>query len=155
MRFRKKSKPVENPEPVENLEPAKPFSERKLVRALDDNREKAKDFLKDDDKVEGLLRDFERKLKHIPKIGGWASDIAVMLSMIRAYVMKRYRDVPVASIIIAIAAVIYVVNPLDLVPDVLPLIGYVDDAAAIGFVLDSIHKDLKKYKEWQKENGMR
>lgn len=131
------------------------ISERKLVKALDRNKEKAKEFINDDEKTEKMLQSFEKRLKLIPKIGGWASDIAVMLSMIRAYVKKQYNDVPTMSILLAIAAVIYVVNPFDIVPDVLPIVGYVDDAAAITMVLQSLHIDLKKYKEWQKAHGKR
>lgn len=131
----------------------KAIRDRKIIKAIDKNKEKAIQFIDDDEKVEETLQDFEKRLKLIPKIGGRASDVAVMLSMVRAYVKKQYRQVPKTSILLAIATGIYVVNPFDVMPDVLPFVGYVDDAAAIGMLLQSIHMDLGKYKEWQKENG--
>lgn len=131
------------------------YSERKLLKSLNENKEKAKAFLDDDEKIEGLLRDFEEKLKLIPKIGGKASQIAVLISMIRAYVKKQYTDVSVSTILLSVAVLIYVVNPMDLIPDYVFGVGLIDDAAAIGLVLQAIHMDLDKYKRWQIANGKR
>lgn len=131
------------------------YSKRKLLRALEENKDKAKAFLDDDEKIEGLLRDFEEKLKLIPRVGNRAADIAVMLSMIRAYAKRQYTDVPVTTILFSVAALIYVVNPLDLIPDYIPGVGLVDDAAALAVVLQAIHMDLQKYKKWQVANNRR
>ena len=105
--------------------------------------------------MEDLFQDFEKKLALIPKIGNRASDIAVMLSMIRAYAKKQYTDVSVTTILLAIAALIYVVNPFDLIPDYMLGAGQLDDAAALLLVLQAIHMDLDKYKKWQEANGKR
>jgi len=131
------------------------YSERKLLKSLNENKEKAKAFLDDDEKIEGLLRDFEEKLKLIPKIGGQASQIAVLISLIRAYAKKQYTDVSIGTILLSIACLIYVVNPLDLIPDYVFGVGLIDDAAAIGLVLQAIHMDLDKYKRWQIANSKR
>ena len=131
------------------------YSERKLRKSLDENKEKAKAFLADDEKMEKLFRDFEKKLKLIPKLGKRASDVAVLLSMLRAYIKKQYTDVSIATIIAAVAGLIYVVNPMDIVPDFMIGIGQLDDAAAIVLVLQMIQMDLNKYKKWQEENGKR
>ena len=131
------------------------YSKRKLLKLLEENKEKAKAFIDDDDRTENLLRDFEEKLKLIPKIGNRAADIAVMISMIRAYVKKQYTEVPVGTILLAVAALIYVVNPWDLIPDYILGVGFIDDAAALAAVLQAIHMDLQKYKQWQKDNNKR
>lgn len=133
----------------------KEYSERKLKKALDENKEKAKAFLNDDDKMETLFQDFEKRLKLIPKIGKRASDIAVLLSMLRAYIKKQYTDVAIGTILAAIAGLIYVVNPMDVVPEYIIGFGIVDDAAVIGIILQAMHMDLNKYKKWQKANGKR
>ena len=133
----------------------KEYQERKLVNSLKKNMEGAKAYLDDDEKMEDLFQDFEKKLALIPKIGNRASDIAVMLSMIRAYAKKQYTDVSVTTILLAIAALIYVVNPFDLIPDYMLGAGQLDDAAALLLVLQAIHMDLDKYKKWQEANGKR
>ena len=131
------------------------YQELKFMNSLNENKEKAKAYLNDDEKMEKLFRDFEDKLKLIPKIGKRASDIAVLLSMLRAYIKKQYTDVAIGTILAAIAGLIYVVNPMDVVPEYIIGFGIVDDAAVIGIILQAMHMDLNKYKKWQKANGKR
>lgn len=126
-----------------------------ILQALKENTEKAKDYLNDDEKMEKLFQNFEKKLKLIPGVGDRLSDIAVLLSMVRAYAKKQYTDVPLDTILIVVAAIIYAVNPLDIIPDALPGVGYVDDAAALAIVLQVIHTDIDDYKKWQILNDKR
>ena len=44
-------------------------------------------------------------------------------------------------------------NPFDLVPDVLPLIGQVDDVAVMGACLILVEQDLHKYRNWKSDQG--
>ena len=131
------------------------YSERKLKKSLNENKEKAKTFLDDDEKMETLFQEFEKKLRLIPKIGKRASDVAVLLSMLRAYIKKQYTDVSIATILAAVAGLIYVVNPMDIVPEYILGVGVLDDAAIVGIILQAMHMDLNKYKKWQKANGKR
>ena len=140
---------------INHMKTKRDYSERKLRKSLDENKEKAKAFLADDEKMEKLFRDFEKKLKLIPKIGKRASDVAVLLSMLRAYIKRRYTDVSIATIIAAVAGLIYVVNPMDVVPEYVLGVGILDDAAVLGIILQAMHMDLNKYKKWQKANGKR
>lgn len=48
---------------------------------------------------------------------------------------------------IAIAALLYVANPIDIIPDSLPVIGLVDDAGIVMFAVKSIGDALNQYKE--------
>jgi uncharacterized membrane protein YkvA (DUF1232 family) len=52
----------------------------------------------------------------------------------------------IASIVFTL---IYVLNPFDLVPDMLPLIGQLDDVAVMGACLVLVEQDLHKYKDWK------
>ena len=131
------------------------YQELKFMNSLNENKEKAKAYLDDDEKMEKLFRDFEDKLKLIPKIGNRASDIAVLLSLIRAYIKKQYTDVSPSTVMLAVAGLIYVVTPVDLIPDYILGPGLLDDAAVIGIVLQAIQMDLNKYKKWQAANGKR
>ena len=131
------------------------YQELKFMNSLNENKEKAKAYLNDDEKMEKLFRDFEDKLKLIPKIGNRASDIAVLLSLVRAYIKKQYTDVSPSTVMLAVAGLIYVVTPVDLIPDYILGPGLLDDAAVIGIVLQAIQMDLNKYKKWQVANGKR
>ena len=110
------------------------YQELKFMNSLNENKEKAKAYLNDDEKMEKLFRDFEDKLKLIPKIGNRASDIAVLLSLVRAYIKKQYTDVSPSTIMLAVAGLIYVVTPVDLIPDYILGLG-ADDVAVLAHLV--------------------
>jgi uncharacterized membrane protein YkvA (DUF1232 family) len=47
-------------------------------------------------------------------------------------------------------ALLYVLSPLDVIPDFIPLAGVLDDAAVFGFALAFSKGDLERYREWRK-----
>jgi uncharacterized membrane protein YkvA (DUF1232 family) len=69
--------------------------------------------------------------------------------MIRAWAKGEYRALPWKTIVMALAATLYFLDPLDLAPDFIPGVGYLDDAAVLGFVIRSIQKDLGKFLDWE------
>lgn len=71
------------------------------------------------------------------------------LNLIKDFKNKRYTDVPWRSIALISAAVLYFVNPFDMVPDVLPLFGFADDAMLFATLFKSIQVDLVKYGDWK------
>ena len=80
-------------------------------------------------------------------------DGRVLSALIKDWRAGKYRQAMYGTIAAAAFALIYVVNPFDLVPDVLPFIGAVDDAAVIGACLMLIERDLRQYRSW-KENQL-
>jgi uncharacterized membrane protein YkvA (DUF1232 family) len=83
------------------------------------------------------------------KIRSLWRDVTALIRMIRAYKNKSYRKIPKRTIIAALAAVIYFLDPFDLIPDAIPLIGYIDDAAVMGLVMSLIRDDLESFQEWE------
>jgi uncharacterized membrane protein YkvA (DUF1232 family) len=74
-------------------------------------------------------------------------------ALIKDWRAGRYRQAMYGTIAAAAFALLYVFNPFDLVPDVLPIIGAVDDAAVIGACLMLVERDLRLYRGW-KENQL-
>ena len=58
-------------------------------------------------------------------------------------------EINFTAIAAAVFALIYVFNPFDIVPDVLPFVGAVDDASVIAACLMMIERDLFKYRDWK------
>jgi uncharacterized membrane protein YkvA (DUF1232 family) len=71
--------------------------------------------------------------------------------MIKDYYNGTYRQVPWSTIAATAAAILYFVNPLDIIPDFIPIIGYIDDLAVFAVALKFIGKDLDKYSAWREE----
>jgi uncharacterized membrane protein YkvA (DUF1232 family) len=67
--------------------------------------------------------------------------------MINDYICKRYTVVPTATVITLLAAVLYFLSPIDIIPDFLPVIGRLDDMLVFGFVRDVAMTDIKKYEK--------
>jgi uncharacterized membrane protein YkvA (DUF1232 family) len=84
--------------------------------------------------------------------GRLMEDAVLLLRMANDYIRGRYRRVPVRSIVVLIFALVYVLFPLDLVPDYLPGYGQIDDVVVVVGCLYFLEKDLYAYREW-KNNG--
>jgi len=76
-------------------------------------------------------------------------DGKVLTALIKDWRAGKYRQAMYGTIAAAVFALIYVFNPFDLVPDVLPFIGAVDDAAVIGACLMLVERDLRQYRGWK------
>ena len=79
----------------------------------------------------------------------YAKDLLLLVSLVKDYYQGNYRDVPYKTISAAVVGLLYVINPIDIIPDFIPFIGQVDDALVLGFCLKLIEKDLLKYKNWK------
>ena len=88
-------------------------------------------------------------MKSIPKIGDKLSEIPVWISLVRSYMKGEYREIPIGSLVAIVAAMIYVVSPIDLIPDSIPVAGYLDDTAVVIACLKLVETDVVEYKEWK------
>ncbi len=106
----------------------------------------------DDSDVKSVLGKSEKILEllgRIPALDGFIEDVRTALSMIRDYVTGEYREVPWSSIAAIVGALIYLLNPMDLVPDMIPFVGFLDDAAVLKVAFDLIRQDLEKYRRFK------
>ena len=122
-------------------------------KALENGYGKAKEMLDHPDKIEKLLNKLEKKLKSVPNIGEKLSHIPVFVSLIRSYIKKEYTEIPLGTIIAVLSALIYFVSPVDIIPDVMPVIGFADDAAVIAACLKLVDTDIEEYIEWRDANS--
>jgi uncharacterized membrane protein YkvA (DUF1232 family) len=82
-------------------------------------------------------------------LGAIRDDLVTLIALVKAWVTGRYREVPWQTLVLAVAALLYFVNPFDVVPDLLPFVGFLDDATVLGFVIASIRKDLEAFRLWR------
>ena len=80
-------------------------------------------------------------------------DGKVLTALVKDWRAGKYRQALYGTIAAVVFGLIYVFNPLDLVPDFLPVLGALDDATVIGALLMLVERDLKKYRSW-KENQL-
>ena len=100
------------------------------------------------DKVRKDAKTAEDKSKNL---GKQFESFRVTWSLLQDYWAGKYTAVPwklIASIGFAVA---YLVSPLDIIPDFIPLLGFVDDAAVFALVVSSFQSELDNYQEWKKQ----
>ncbi len=116
----------------------------------DENKEKDEKGLLDSLKLivskESKIND---QLNNGKGLQRYAKDLLLLFSLAKDYYQGNYRDVPYKTISAAVVGLLYVINPIDIIPDFIPFIGQVDDALVLGFCLKLIEKDLLKYKNWK------
>ena len=94
----------------------------------------------------------EKKFHGNGYLGKFVANFKIMFSMLHDYWYGNYRDVPWMTIAAIVVALLYVLTPLDLIPDFIPVIGLIDDATIIAACLTLIQKDLNAYISWKESN---
>lgn len=120
---------------------------------FDRARCQAEEYAKDERRVFALLEEAQRKAdRYQQQLDKALEGLQAFLRLIGAWLRGRYRVVPWRTVVLCIAAVIYFVNPFDLIPDFLPMLGFLDDAGVVAFVLQSIRRDIDDFLEWERIN---
>lgn len=116
---------------------------------------KAEQLLKNPGKaLDFLSKAFKKKSKVRDKTGGrdkTGNRLNALLKMLKAYFRGEYKEIPKATILKFLAAIIYFVWIVDLIPDFLIGFGYLDDAALLAWVVSSFKKDLNRFEEWEQQ----
>lgn len=121
----------------------------KAEAILDGGKEKAASILEDGGKMDQLLEQVEAKLETVPKAGTYLADVPRMIALLKDYIQKDYTEVPKKSLIFIVAALLYLINPKDIIPDTVLGVGLIDDAAVIAACIALTKKDLDSYDAWK------
>ena len=91
----------------------------------------------------------------VPIVGEAFADVQDIVYMLSDYYEGNYGKLPMSTMLGCIAIIGYVASPIDLIPDGVPVLGFVDDAFIIKLIVSMcVDKDLKTYRQWRKEYGV-
>ena len=98
-----------------------------------------------------LLTVAERRLARVDagRLTPVKRDLQTLLRLMRAYGEGRYRELSGKNLGLAGLALVYLVSPLDVLPDFLPG-GFIDDAAVVGFIIKKIRDELAAFEAWER-----
>lgn len=81
------------------------------------------------------------------------SDLPLLVRLLKAWRRGSYRGLSVRTILSLAIALLYVVSPIDVLPDFIPGIGLIDDAAVLALLLHSIAQDLAAFHVWEQSRA--
>ena len=102
-----------------------------------------------EDDLEKVRKDSATAEEISAKLGEQFESFKLTWGLLQDYWAGNYKNVPWKLLASIGFAVTYLVSPLDIIPDFLPVLGFVDDAAVFALVVSSFQSQLDAYKEWK------
>ena len=72
-----------------------------------------------------------------------------LIRFVKAWATGHYRGVSPMTVVSATAVLLYVISPIDIVPDFIPMLGFGDDLALIAWFVKRFRDELAKFERWE------
>ena len=76
-------------------------------------------------------------------------DFHRLIRLARAWAKREYTVIPWRSLVYVVAALLYFINPIDVIPDALVGLGFVDDAAVVAAVVRALRREIAAFDAWE------
>ena len=95
------------------------------------------------------------KIRSTPVLGSLVEDLITMTQLVSDCLKGIYEELPRGTVIGILAALFYAFSPIDLILDIIPFAGYLDDAAVISLILElGLARDLMQYRDWKRQKRL-
>ncbi|MEL7004311.1 MAG: DUF1232 domain-containing protein [Bacteroidota bacterium] len=129
---------------MENIDKNKFFK-----KALD----RASKIVKNNDRLKSVIIKSGEKLGSMNidsiKSGKFIARIKVITRMVKSYRKGLYRDIEWQTLVLLVAALVYFITPIDLIPDFVPITGFVDDITVVVWIYNKLQSEIDKYIAWE------
>ncbi len=112
----------------------------------------ARELFKDKNKINKLIDEYEKMAFNKKTFTDFAKELTLIFGLLKDFLSGTYKNVKKKDIIMITAAMVYLVNPMDLVPDLLLGIGFIDDLSVLAYVVKKLKNVLDDYEEWKNNN---
>lgn len=75
--------------------------------------------------------------------------ISLLYDMVKENFAGNF-SISAINVSIIIGTLLYIISPVDIIPDFIPVMGLTDDAAILTACLATLKKEIKRYQEWEK-----
>lgn len=109
-------------------------------------------LLKEEKSLSNLTSKALDKVKEaggLKKIGLEAANkLKLAANLVYFYATGKYPKMKPKSIMIIIAVLLYFVMPIDLMPDMIPGLGYLDDITLLGWAFKTLAEEITVFEQW-------
>jgi uncharacterized membrane protein YkvA (DUF1232 family) len=116
-----------------------------IIRSLN---AKAHTISYDNERLKNLIKESKKRLEGNKAFAELIEDVKVTIELIKYYINGEYTALSKRSLIVIIIGFLYLVNPLDIIPDFL-ISGFIDDAAVFAYLIKKIHHEIDVFKQWK------
>lgn len=76
-----------------------------------------------------------------------------LVRLVRSYITGEYRQIQNSTIVSGLGVLLYVLSPIDLVPDFIPVLGFLDDLSLISWFIGKFHVEITRFREWEETSA--
>jgi uncharacterized membrane protein YkvA (DUF1232 family) len=109
-------------------------------------------IVRQEQKVVELVKNVGEKLSnlaHNPKVRKLTEPLQVFIRMIKAH-FKGQHKIEFSTLGLIVLALVYFISPIDLIPDFLGAIGFVDDLSVVLAVYAKLKNEVEQFLEWER-----
>ena len=114
---------------------------------------RAKKIVSDPDRMEKLAKESYSILKGEGKLAEVQREGLLLWKLAKDAITGRYRGLKKRNLFLIVAGLMYLVNPMDIVPDFLLAVGFADDVAVLMYVFKKLDYEIKAYETWRNEEA--
>ena len=74
-----------------------------------------------------------------------------VVRMLKASANGTYKRLPWRTAVALLGSLLYLASPIDIIPDFIPVLGFLDDAFLLGKMFSLAERDLRDYLAWETE----
>ena len=114
---------------------------------------KASDLLKSKDGLKSLVQGGKEKLFELERRTAESSPLVqkveTVIRMVKAHISGDYKSFSLSTLSLLVFGLVYFITPTDLIPDVIPALGFTDDLSILVWIFRSLKEDIENFEEWE------
>ena len=92
------------------------------------------------------------KIGNVSSLAGLLDNIRVAYDMISDAVTGKYKGIAKSTLTLLVGGLAYLALPLDLVPDFIPVAGWMDDATVLAWIFKRCNDEIQQYRDFTKRD---